>query len=65
MIISRRCPLCWVPTTQGVIQHLKVDHRRTEIEALTLMERGANGTLGWAPELRKKKAALRTLGIGN
>jgi hypothetical protein len=65
MIISRRCPLCWAPTTLGVIKHLKVDHHRTEIEALALLERNAQGTLGWDPELKKKRAALRTWRIGN
>jgi hypothetical protein len=65
MIISKRCPLCWAPTRHGVIRHLMVDHRRTEIEALALLERSAKGTLGWDPEVRRKKAALRTLGMGN
>ncbi len=65
MIISKRCPLCWAPTTLGVIKHLKVEHRRTEIEALALMERSAQGTLGWDPELRKKRAAQRIWRIGN
>ena len=65
MTISKKCPLCWAPTMLGVIKHLKVDHHRTEIEALALMERSAQGTLGWEPELKKKRAALRTSRIGN
>jgi hypothetical protein len=66
MIISKRsaevdrCPLCWARTKYGVIAHLKVDHRRTEIEVHEIMERNAEGTLGWDPEVKRKKAALRT-----
>jgi hypothetical protein len=48
-----------------VIVHLKVDHRRTEIEAHEIMERNAEGTLGWDAEIKKKKAALRIWRIGN
>jgi hypothetical protein len=49
----------------GVIKHLEVDHRRTETKALALMERSAEGTLGWDPETKKKKAAGGTLDIGD
>ena len=71
MIISKRptevdrCPLCCTRTKHGVIVHLRVDHRRTEIEAYEIMERNAEGTLGWDPEIKKKKAALRIRRIGN
>jgi hypothetical protein len=71
MIISKRsaevdrCPLCCARTKHGVIVHLKLDHRRTEIETHEIMERNAEGTLGWDPEIKKKKAALRNWRIGN
>ncbi len=64
MIISKksteanRCPLCCARTKHGVIKHLKVDHQRTEIDAREIMARSAEGTLGWDPEIRKKRAAL-------
>jgi hypothetical protein len=66
MMISKRsdeverCPLCRARTNRGVIDHLKVDHRRTDIEAREIMARNAKGTFGWDPEMKKKKAALRT-----
>src|SRR5260370_21873858 len=60
-----RCPLCWALTRRGAIEHLKAAHRRTEIEAREIMERTAEGTLGWDPETRKKRAALRTWRIGH
>ena len=73
MIISKkdsqvdilRCPLCWAVSRHGVIEHLKATHRRTEIEAQQIMERNAQGTLGWDPEIRKKRAALRALVMRN
>jgi hypothetical protein len=50
----RRCPLCWVRPESGVIEHLRWDHRRSEVEARKLLERTNEGGLGWNAEGRKK-----------
>jgi hypothetical protein len=50
---TRRCPLCWISPECGVIEHLRRDHRRSEVEARALMERYKDGTLGWNAESRK------------
>lgn len=51
-----RCPLCWARALYGVIEHLRRDHHRSEIEARTLLERSSQGSLGWNAEDRKKGA---------
>jgi hypothetical protein len=38
----------------GIFEHLKREHRRTEAEARALLERDAEGTLGWDPEIKKR-----------
>jgi hypothetical protein len=52
---QRLCPLCSATTGSNIIEHLKTEHRRTEAEARALMEREMEGTLGWDPEIRKRK----------
>ena len=52
---QRSCPLCFASTGSNVIEHLKTEHRRTEAEAHALMEREMEGTLGWDPEIKKRK----------
>jgi len=47
---TQRCPLCQIRAEQGVLEHLRRDHRRTEAEARALMERYRDGTLGWNAE---------------
>jgi len=53
-----RCPLCWATALYGVIEHLRRDHRRSEIEPRTLLERSNQGSLGWNAQGRKKGACL-------
>ncbi len=52
---AQRCPLCQIRAEQGVLEHLRRDHRRTEAEARVLMERYRLGTLGWNAEGRKER----------
>ncbi len=47
---TRRCPLCWARAEYGVVEHLRRDHRRSEIEARVLLERTNEGSLGWNEE---------------
>jgi hypothetical protein len=47
---TQRCPLCYIRAEYGVIDHLRRDHRRSEIEARTLVERSREGSLGWNAE---------------
>ena len=54
----RRCPLCWVRPESGVIEHLRRDHRRSEIEARTLLEGTNEVGLGWNAKGRKKGTCL-------
>jgi hypothetical protein len=42
-----RCPLCYMRTKYGAIEHLEQDHRRTYAQACILVESGKEGTLGW------------------
>ena len=49
-MVIRRCPLCWINPETGVVEHLRSDHRRSEIEACTLLERAYGGALGWDAE---------------
>jgi hypothetical protein len=51
----RRCPLCSTTALSGIFEHLRREHRRTEAEARALMERDMEGTLGWDPEIKKRK----------
>ena len=44
-----------------LLDHLQLDHRRTEIEARALVLRSVEGTLGWDPETKKNRAALKHL----
>ena len=55
---TRRCPLCWVRAEYGVIEHLRRDHRRSEVEARALLERINEGSLGWNAEGRKRGVCL-------
>ena len=55
---ARSCPLCSGAVTRSLIQHLITDHRRTEPEASALLYRSIEGTLGWDPEARKRKASF-------
>lgn len=48
----QRCPLCQIRAEQGVLEHLRRDHRRTEAETRVLMERYRDETLGWNAEGR-------------
>jgi len=48
-----RCPLCWMRADCGVLVHLRRDHRRSEAEALALLERNTAGTVGWNPDRRR------------
>jgi hypothetical protein len=50
-----RCPLCSSIKKLGVFEHLRSEHRRTEAEARALLERQMEGTLGWDPEVKKRK----------
>jgi hypothetical protein len=52
---QKRCPLCSAIAAVEMIEHLKKEHRRTEAEARTLIERELEGTLGWDPEVKKRK----------
>lgn len=52
----KRCPLCYVRLERSVIDHLQRDHRRSYDDARALLERVVEGTLGWDPEVKKKKA---------
>ena len=52
---QRLCPLCSAAAEIEIIEHLKREHRRTEAEAHAVMEREMEGTLGWDPELKKRK----------
>jgi len=52
---QRLCPLCSATTGSSIIEHLKTEHRRTEAEAHALLEREMEGTLGWDPEIKKRK----------
>jgi hypothetical protein len=52
---QRLCPLCSASTGISIIEHLKTEHRRTEAAAHALMEREMEGTLGWDPEIKKRK----------
>jgi len=60
----KRCPLCYVKLDSGVMDHLQRDHRRTDAEARELLERSVEGTLGWDPEVKKKKACLQAGPLG-
>jgi len=53
---QKRCPLCSAIAAVEVIEHLKREHRRTEAEARVLLERAMEGTLGWDPEIKKRKS---------
>jgi hypothetical protein len=55
---TRRCPLCWIRPECGVIEHLRRDHRRSEVEAHTLLERSNQGSLGCNAEGRRKGICL-------
>jgi len=55
------CPLCWASIERNILHHLQLDHLRTEAEARLLLERSAEGTLGWDPETKKNRAALKHL----
>jgi len=59
-MVIRRCPLCWIKPETGVVEHLRSDHHRSEIEACTLLERAYRETLGSNAEGRKKDR--RTIG---
>ena len=50
-----RCPLCYISVECGVIDHLRRDHRRTEFEARTLVERSKEGILGWNAQNARQK----------
>ena len=52
---QRLCPLCSANAGIEIIEHLKREHRRTEAEAHAVMEREMEGTLGWDPEIKKRK----------
>lgn len=54
----KRCPLCYVRLERGVINHPQRDHHRTYDEARALLERSVEGTLGWDPEVKKRKACF-------
>lgn len=58
MTEPKRCPLCNVRLESGVINHLQRDHRRTYDDARALLERSVEGTLGWDPEVKKRKASF-------
>ncbi|GEM_PF-3359146 len=58
---SERCPLCFAHVQRGALEHLQLEHRRTAAEARALLERSAEGTLGWDPITKKQKAALKEL----
>jgi hypothetical protein len=55
------CPLCSATNERSILHHPRLDHRRTEAEARLLLERSAEGTLGWDPETKKNRAALKHL----
>ena len=55
---TRQCPLCWIRPESGVVEHLRRDHRRSEVEARALLERTNEGSLGWNAEGRKRRAYL-------
>jgi hypothetical protein len=55
---NRGCPLCWIKPECAVIEHLRRDHRRTEVEARKLLERANEGSLGWNAEGRKRRTSL-------
>jgi hypothetical protein len=55
---TRQCPLCWVRAECGIIEHLRRDHRRSEVEARALLERTNEGSLGWNAEGRKRGVCL-------
>jgi hypothetical protein len=46
---------------RSVLDHLQLDHRRTEVEVGALIVRGVEETLGWDLETKKKKAGLKQL----
>jgi hypothetical protein len=50
----RLCPLCGIRPESGVIEHLRREHRRTEIEACSLLERHYHGSIGRNAEGRNK-----------
>ncbi len=60
---TRRCPLCWVKAEYGVIEHLRRDHLRSEVEALVLLERTDEGSPGWNGG-RQEKGNLFTYASG-
>ena len=55
---TRQCPLCWIRPESGVVEHLRRDHRRSEVEARALLERTNEGSLGWNVEGRKRGVCL-------
>jgi hypothetical protein len=59
--VVERCPLCSARIDRNVLEHLQHDHGRTEGEARALVVRSVEGTLGWDPETKKKKASLKYL----
>ena len=61
---QKRCPLCYVKLDSGVIVHLQRDHRRTDAEARELLQRSVESTLGWDPEIKKKKACFPANPLG-
>jgi hypothetical protein len=54
----RRCPLCWIRPESGIIEHLRQEHRRSEIEACTLLERHYYGSIGRNAEGLKKEIGV-------
>jgi hypothetical protein len=56
----RLCPLCGIRPESGVIEHLRREHRRSDVEACALLERQYHGSLGCDAEGRKKRI-LRSL----
>ena len=48
-----RCPLCFERLERDVIDHLQIEHRRTEAEARAIVVRSLEDTLARDPETKR------------